>query len=163
MAATMMTIIQTQIPSPIDNIIIQGSDKGIHYVGFYPPKNYPEIPVEQVKNEHLITCIKQLNEYFSGTRQTFSITLATQGTPFQQAVWQALLSVPFGASKSYAEIAAALNNPKAVRAVGAANGKNPISIIVPCHRIIGANGKLTGYAGGLSRKQWLLKHEGIVQ
>ena len=88
--------------------------------------------------------------------------LDTQGTPFQNGVWQALLSVPFGKTMTYGDIAKQLNNPKAVRAVGAANGKNPISIIVPCHRIIGANSKLTGYAGGLERKSWLLKHEGII-
>jgi len=93
---------------------------------------------------------------------TFDVPLDTNGTVFQQSVWQALLTVPFGQSQTYGYIANQLNNPKAVRAVGAANGKNPISIIVPCHRIIGANAKLTGYAGGLDRKLWLLKHEGLM-
>ena len=86
----------------------------------------------------------------------------TKGTEFQKSVWNALLDVPYGKTNTYGDIAHALNNPKAVRAVGAANGKNPISIIVPCHRIIGANATLTGYAGGLERKRWLLKHEGVL-
>lgn len=154
--------IQTQIDSPLDNVIIQATDKGISYVGFYPPAHYREINIEQVTNPHIIECAKQLEQYFNKQRQSFSLTLDTQGTQFQQAVWQALMAVPFGQTQSYSDIAVALNNPKAVRAVGAANGKNPISIIVPCHRIIGASGKLTGYAGGLKRKEWLLKHEGIL-
>ncbi len=99
------------------------------------------------------------DRYFAHSRTEFDLELDTGGTPFQQSVWQALCSVPFGKVATYKDIAEQLNNPKAVRAVGAANGKNPISIIVPCHRIIGANKKLTGYAGGLERKQWLLEHE----
>ncbi|MFU2511996.1 methylated-DNA--[protein]-cysteine S-methyltransferase [Pseudoalteromonas sp. ASV78] len=157
-----MTIIQTRIPSPIDDIIIQGNHHGVSYVGFYPVIEYPETPFVKVEQPHILNCAAQLNDYFAGKRTTFAVTLATQGTAFQQAVWQALSTVPFGQTQSYADIANALSNPKAVRAVGAANGKNPISIIVPCHRIIGANGKLTGYAGGLERKQWLLEHEGII-
>lgn len=162
MAATNMTLIQTRIPTPIDELIIQGSELGISYVGFYPIMDHPETPLAKVEQPHILHCAAQLDEYFAGKRTTFDVTLATQGTAFQQAVWQALCAVPFGKTHSYSDIANALDNPKAVRAVGAANGKNPISIIVPCHRIIGANGKLTGYAGGLDRKQWLLEHEGII-
>lgn len=154
-------VIQTSISSPIDSIIIQATDKGVSYVGFYPPTQHPQISIEQVTNKHIIECAKQLAQYFNKQRESFSLSLDTQGTAFQQSVWQALMMVPFGQTQSYSDIANALNNPKAVRAVGAANGKNPISIIVPCHRIIGASGKLTGYAGGLERKEWLLKHEGI--
>ncbi len=153
---------QTQITSPLDNVIIQATTKGVSYVGFYPPTQYPETSIEQVTNLHILECAKQLEQYFNKQRQSFSLSLDTQGTEFQQAVWQALIAVPYGKTQSYSDIAIALNNPKAVRAVGAANGKNPISIIVPCHRIIGASGKLTGYAGGLKRKQWLLEHEGIL-
>jgi len=167
MAAIGMTetskITQTHISSPLDNIIIQGTELGVSYVGFNPPNMYPDVPYEQITNLHIIECAKQLKQYFNKQRDTFSLSLDTQGTVFQKAVWQALLKVPFGQTQSYSDIAMALNNPKAVRAVGAANGKNPISIIVPCHRIIGANGKLTGYAGGVERKLWLLKHEGVVQ
>lgn len=155
-------ILQTSISSPIDDIIIQATDKGVSYVGFYPKQSYTHTPIEQVTNKAVLICAKQLNEYFSAKRTSFDIPLDTHGTPFQNSVWQALLTVPFGKTMTYGDIANKLNNPKAVRAVGAANGKNPISIIVPCHRIIGANAKLTGYAGGLARKQWLLKHEGLI-
>jgi len=155
-------IIQTAISSPIDDIIIQATENGVSYVGFYPKTHYTHTPIEQVTNEPALICAKQLNEYFNGRRTSFNVPLDTHGTPFQNSVWQALLSVPFGKTSTYGDIAQLLNNPKAVRAVGAANGKNPISIIVPCHRIIGANAKLTGYAGGLARKQWLLKHEGLI-
>ena len=108
----------------------------------------------------LKTCLDQLDEYFHAKRRQFMISLAPDGTRFQQKVWQQLLSVPYGATASYLEIAQAIGNPGAVRAVGAANGRNPISIIIPCHRVIGSNGKLTGYGGGLWRKEWLLNHEG---
>ena len=155
-------IIQTSISSPIDDIIIQATDKGVSYVGFYPPVEYSYTPFEQVINKAVLICVAQLNEYFAKKRTMFDVPLDTTGTVFQQSVWQALLTVPFGQSQTYGYIANQLNNPKAVRAVGAANGKNPISIIVPCHRIIGANAKLTGYAGGLERKLWLLKHEGLM-
>jgi len=108
---------------------------------------------------HLQQAIEQLQQYFAGERQQFSLTLAPSGSPFQQQVWQALCAIPFAHSCSYGAIANHLHNPKAVRAVGAANGRNPIAIVVPCHRVIGANGSLTGYAGGLNRKLWLLQHE----
>lgn len=108
------------------------------------------------------TVLQQLNEYFAGSRTTFELPLHFQGTAFQRQVWQQLLTVPYGKTFAYQEIANALGNPKAVRAVGAANGQNPISIIAPCHRIIGSNGRLVGYGGGLWRKEWLLKHEGYL-
>lgn len=102
---------------------------------------------------------EQLAEYFAGQRQRFDVPLKLAGTPFQQRVWQQLLRIPFGTTISYAQLAQRVGQPTASRAVGHANGRNPISIIVPCHRVIGANGKLTGYAGGLDKKQWLLKWE----
>ncbi len=101
----------------------------------------------------------QLNEYFAGQRQTFDLPLQPEGTPFQQEVWQALAEIPYGETRSYRDIATRIGRPKAVRAVGAANGRNPLSIIIPCHRVIGANGSLTGFAGGLEVKQRLLKIE----
>jgi len=103
---------------------------------------------------------RQLREYFAGARRTFDLPLAPHGTAWQQQVWRALREVAFGETASYARVAARLGRPTASRAVGAANGRNPLPIVVPCHRIIGANGTLTGYAGGLPRKQWLLAHEG---
>ncbi len=99
---------------------------------------------------------QQLRDYFAGKLASFDLPLVAKGTQFQQDVWHALCQIPYGETCSYADIAQRLDNPKAVRAVGAANGKNPISIVVPCHRVIGASGKLTGYAGGLERKSWLL-------
>lgn len=103
---------------------------------------------------------RQLSEYFAGQRQAFSVELDFQGTAFQSRVWQALLTIPFGETRSYKQIAVQIGSPAAVRAVGAANGRNPISIIAPCHRVIGASGKLTGFAGGLAAKDFLLRLEG---
>ena len=102
----------------------------------------------------------QLRDYFAGTLHAFDLPLAPRGTPFQLAVWNALLEVPWGETISYAELARRVGKPSAVRAVGAANGANPIPVIIPCHRVIGSNGSLTGYGGGIERKQWLLAHEG---
>lgn len=108
----------------------------------------------------LLEAERQLTEYFAGTRDHFELDLDFNGTEFQRQVWQALLTIPFGETRSYSEIARQIGNPKAVRAVGAANGKNPLSIIAPCHRVIGASGDLTGFAGGLEAKQYLLQLEG---
>lgn len=104
--------------------------------------------------------VDQLVEYFQGNRKTFDIPLALRGTEFQLAVWNELLRVPYGDTITYAELARRIGRPAAIRAVGAANGANPIPVIVPCHRVIGSNGTLTGYGGGIERKQWLLAHEG---
>jgi len=103
----------------------------------------------------------QINAYFAGERTSFSLALAPSGTEFQQAVWAALATIPFGVTWSYGELATRLGRPGAARAVGLANGSNPIAIIIPCHRVIGADGSLTGYGGGLPRKRWLLEHEGV--
>jgi methylated-DNA-[protein]-cysteine S-methyltransferase len=107
----------------------------------------------------LATCVQQLSEYFAGQRATFTVPLNPPGTPFQQQVWRKLVEIPFGATSTYGHIAAELGNPNASRAVGHANGRNPIAIILPCHRLVGSNGSLTGYGGGLWRKAWLLEHE----
>lgn len=111
----------------------------------------------------LLEAQRQLQEYFAGTRHQFTLDLDFTGTDFQKQVWQALLTIPFGETRSYSQIAQQIGNPKAVRAVGAANGRNPISIIAPCHRVIGASGELTGFAGGLQAKQYLLALEGTGQ
>ncbi len=115
--------------------------------------------MEQPQHPILLATQQQLNEYFAGNRQQFNLPLDFEGTEFQQKVWQALLSIPFGETRSYKQIAEQIGNVKAVRAVGAANGKNPISIIAPCHRVVGANGKLVGFAGGLNNKEILLQLE----
>ncbi|WP_111884787.1 methylated-DNA--[protein]-cysteine S-methyltransferase [Acinetobacter sp. CFCC 11171] len=115
--------------------------------------------VEDLQHPILLKTAQQLNEYFAGKRQQFDLPLDFEGTAFQQQIWQALLTIPFGETRSYKQIAEQIGNVKAVRAVGAANGKNPISIIAPCHRVVGANGKLVGFAGGLENKEILLKIE----
>ena len=101
----------------------------------------------------------QLAEYFAGQRQVFDVPLKLEGTPFQQTIWQALARIPYGVTMTYAQLASQIGKPQACRAVGNANGRNPVSIIIPCHRVIGTNGRLTGYAGGLDNKQWLLELE----
>lgn len=115
--------------------------------------------IEQTHHPILLETQKQLTEYFAGKRQQFDLPLDFEGTEFQKKVWQALLSIPFGETRSYRDIAEQIGNVKAVRAVGAANGKNPISIIAPCHRVVGKNGKLVGFAGGLDNKDILLRLE----
>lgn len=146
--------------SEIGLIEIIGNAAGIKAVNFIEPEgrdqNFDGLEMPQP----IAACVSQLDEYFRGQRQTFLLKLQPEGTDFQQTVWRQLLTIPYGQTVSYGDIARAVGNEKAVRAVGAANGQNPISIIVPCHRVIGSNGKLTGYGGGLWRKEWLLNHEG---
>ena len=109
----------------------------------------------------LSAAVRQLTEYFAGTRRVFDLPLCPQGTDFQRRVWRELTEIPYGETRSYGELAKRIDSPSASRAVGLANGRNPISILVPCHRVIGADGSLTGYGGGLDRKRWLLAHEGL--
>ena len=141
--------------SPFGFVEVSATDVGVTGIRFLSS-------VPEVANPSALTsqALAQLSEYFAGTRTHFTLPLAPQGTQFQQRVWQALCNIPYGETCSYGDIAKRIENPKGVRAVGLANGKNPIAIVVPCHRVIGANGKLTGYAGGLERKAGLLKLEG---
>jgi methylated-DNA-[protein]-cysteine S-methyltransferase len=118
--------------------------------------------VERLRSAAALDLEAQLAAYFDRDLRRFNVPLAFGGTAFQQRVWGRLLEVPYGTTTSYLEIAKALGNPAAVRAVGAANGANPIAVIVPCHRVVGTSGTLTGYAGGLATKEWLLRHEGAV-
>ncbi|MBR3910167.1 MAG: methylated-DNA--[Anaerotignum sp.] len=122
---------------------------------------WTKIPKEYVleETELIQSCKKQLEEYFAGKRKTFDLPLVPKGTEFQQKVWKALQEIPYGETRTYGEIAAAVGNPKGARAVGMANNKNPIGIIIPCHRVVGANGKLVGYAGGMEKKAFLLELE----
>ena len=122
---------------------------------------WSKIPTEYIleETELILQCKMQLDEYFRGERKTFDLPLAPKGTDFQKKVWNALQEIPYGETSTYGEIAAAVGNPKAARAVGMANNKNPIGIIIPCHRVVGANGKLVGYAGGMDKKEWLLQLE----
>lgn len=144
--------------SPIGVIEITGTEKGIVSILFSEDPMEPEKDVEAAP-EAMKQCVQELDEYFKGERIDFSFPFDFAGTDFQKKVWNALTAIPYAETGSYKQIATAIGNEKAVRAVGMANSKNPISIAVPCHRIIGSSGKLTGYAGGLWRKEWLLKHE----
>jgi methylated-DNA-[protein]-cysteine S-methyltransferase len=144
--------------SPIGLIKITGNENGIHSVDFTDEQASKDSQSHPVLDE----CVLQLDEYFKGKRKEFTVKLNPEGTEFQKKVWNKLLEIPFGRTISYMELAKSLGDVKAIRAVGTANGKNKIAIIIPCHRVIGSNGKLTGYAGGLWRKEWLLKHEGIL-
>ena len=143
------------IKSPLGYTKITGDDEGISSITVL---NSEEI-ISDIIPEPLEDCVYQLQEYFEGKRQVFDLKLNPQGTDFQKTVWDALLSIPFGKTMSYLELSKQLGDVKAIRAVANANGKNPIWIIVPCHRVIGTDGSLTGYEGGLHRKQWLLEHE----
>ncbi|WP_053146058.1 methylated-DNA--[protein]-cysteine S-methyltransferase [Erwinia billingiae] len=154
------------MPSPVGALTLIASDLGLTAILWQDDNpNRVRLPAMQENPTHpvLVETERQLNEYFAGTRTTFTMTLDFVGTDFQKKVWQALVAIPFGETRSYADIAREIGNPKAVRAVGAANGKNPISIIAPCHRVIGSNGKLTGFAGGLEVKAFLLKIETAKQ
>lgn len=146
--------------SPLGEIALTANDKGLSALAFQTGKSpitYTGL-IEDTSKFTLV--IQQLTQYFDGDRKHFELTLAPEGTNFQKQVWQALLEIPCGETKSYGWIAKSINNEKAVRAVGTANGANPIALIVPCHRVIGSNGKLTGYTGGLALKAKLLMHEG---
>jgi methylated-DNA-[protein]-cysteine S-methyltransferase len=142
--------------SPLGLVEFKASEKGITQVIFCGSQ------MVDVKASRVTDCCKQqLKEYFTGQREAFDVPLDPQGTDFQKLVWQSLLNIPFGQTNTYLDIAKVVERPKGAQAVGGANGRNPISIIVPCHRVVGSNGSLTGYAGGLERKLWLLEHEGI--
>ena len=144
--------------SPIGVVEIIGNDEFISSILFLEQEN-PDYPLSDETPHVLKECYSQLHEYFTGDRTQFTIPYQMAGTDFQNGVWDSLTKVPYGETASYRDIAITLRNEKATRAVGLANGRNRLSIIIPCHRIIGSNGKLTGYAGGLWRKDWLLQHE----
>lgn len=144
--------------SPIGILEIIGSEEGISSVLFVEREETMYLMKEDTP-ELIKLCYQQLDEYFKGERYEFSLPYLLEGTVFQQSVWQALTAIPYAKTGSYKEIAVSIGNEKAVRAVGSANGKNKLTLLIPCHRIIGANGQLTGYAGGVWRKEWLLQHE----
>ena len=149
----------TYLSSPVGTLRLTGDESGVSIISclddampdLFPGRNLP-LPLQQARD--------QLTDYFGGVRKDFTFLMNPMGTPFQQRVWEALLAVPFGETRSYLSLSRTLGDEKAIRAVAAANGRNPLAIVVPCHRVIGSDGSLTGYAGGLWRKQWLLEHEG---
>jgi AraC family transcriptional regulator of adaptative response/methylated-DNA-[protein]-cysteine methyltransferase len=159
----------TKIETELGTMIAGAVDEGICLLEFSDRRmlntEYKDLTrllkttIEEGENRHLSNLRNQLREYFEGNRKEFSVPLITPGTEFQQAVWNALLKIPYGSTRTYQAQAFALNRPDSVRAVANANGFNRISIVIPCHRIIGSDGSLTGYGGGLKRKRWLLDHE----
>ena len=167
-----MTIYSTHFDSPVGTLLAlakrtNGTNGGeaittLHMLGAKHEPLQNEAWIDAPTLPIFLQLRQQLSEYFAGSRRTFDIALAPEGTDFQRAVWDALTKVPFGQTRTYGQQAEMIGNPKAVRAVGAANGRNPIGIVIPCHRVIGSSGKLTGYAGGLDKKEYLLKLEGIV-
>ena len=160
-----MTYVYKTMKSPVGELKLVASERGLAAILWEndDPKRVRLSSVQEDKRHPvLLEAERQLDEYFAQQRTAFSLKLDFTGTEFQKQVWQALLTIPFGETRSYAQIAAQIGKPKAVRAVGAANGKNPISIIAPCHRVIGSTGKLTGFAGGLAAKATLLKLESVT-
>jgi methylated-DNA-[protein]-cysteine S-methyltransferase len=146
----------TTMPSPIGELLLSGDGtelRSVEMAPHFPPDGARHDP------EALADAVAQLGEYFAGERLSFDLALAPVGTPFQQKVWAALREIPYGRTASYGELAAEIGQPTASRAVGLANGRNPIAVVVPCHRVIGRDGTLTGFGGGLDRKRWLLEHE----
>jgi methylated-DNA-[protein]-cysteine S-methyltransferase len=157
---TIEKISYCQIPSPVGELLLAGNAKGLKLLSFQDG-NHPVQPEHSwtYNEKPFVHVRKQLQAYFSGRLRKFTLQLAPEGTPFQLQVWQSLKKIPYGKTVSYGEIAKSIGNPSASRAVGAANGQNPLSIIIPCHRVIGSTGKLVGYGGGLSKKEQLLSLE----
>ena len=157
--------------SPVGQLVLTATDAGLTGI-YFPTSRHGPPPLETddwVEDDGrgpgsavLARTRRQLDEYFAGKRTTFDIPLAALGTGFERRVWGALQAIPYGTTLSYGELARRLGDPRATRAVGAANGKNPIPIIVPCHRVVGSRGELTGFGGGTDRKRWLLEHEGAL-
>ena len=158
------TVAQCRIATPLGALTLEASALGLSAARFDAQAHHPGASAAPVDPEqpHLARAAREFAEYFAGQRRQFTVALDPQGTPFQQRVWQALLAIPWGALSSYGRIAGELGLPRAARAVGAAVGRNPVAVIVPCHRVVGADGSLTGYAGGLPRKTALLQLEGAL-
>jgi len=161
----------TKVESPVGELLVAASDRGLTTLLFevwgHGPSDGERSDWQQDDGtgragEILAEARRQLGEYFAHGRTTFDLPLDLRGTPFQVQVWNALTRIPFGSTLSYGELARRVGSPNGSRAVGAANGRNPVAIVVPCHRVIGANGDLTGFGGGMARKEWLLQHEGGI-
>ncbi len=151
--------------SPVGELLLMSNGEALTALHMTAGKYVPLVNADWARDEKravLTQTRRELDEYFSGKRRVFSMSLAPSGTEFQKQAWVALTKIPFGEKRTYGQQAAIIGRPNAVRAIGAANGKNPIGIVVPCHRVIGADGTLTGYAGGLRNKEFLLKLEGIL-
>ena len=148
---------ETIFDSPLGNIKITSANSSVTAIEFTTDQETTEIP-----NPILALAKKELQEYFAHEREQFTFPVQMEGTEFQQKVWSEMQKIPFGRTLSYLQMAVNLGDVKNIRAAASANGKNPIAIVVPCHRVIGSNGDLVGYAGGLDKKKWLLQHEGVI-
>ena len=151
------------VKTPLGIAEITGDENGIQSVSVLNEDTISKNLLHQEIGKNLQECATQLKEYFNGERASFNLTVNPKGTPFQKKVWKELLNIPYGKTRTYLEQSKALGNVKAIRAVASANGKNPLWIIIPCHRVIGSDSSLTGYAGGIWRKKWLLNHENPVK
>ncbi len=154
-----MNLEQAYIKTPLGISKLEGDENGLTSVSVLDTDEAPTTVIPELLED----AVYQLREYFEGERKTFSLTLNPTGTDFQKRVWEELQQIPYGKTISYLELSKKLGDVKAIRAVAAANGQNPLWIVVPCHRVIGSDGSLTGYAGGLHRKKWLLEHESPVK
>jgi methylated-DNA-[protein]-cysteine S-methyltransferase len=155
--------VYTLMDSPVGTLRLVASDQGLAEISFDQPRRArARARVENQRHPVLLETERQLREYFAGRRRSFTLRLDVAGTPFQRAVWNALLTIPFGETRTYGELARQVGRPSAARAVGAANGRNPVAIVAPCHRVIGSSGRLTGFAGGLEAKATLLRLEGAL-
>jgi methylated-DNA-[protein]-cysteine S-methyltransferase len=157
-----MTTFYTETDSPVGPLMLAGTADTLAVISFERGRRVPRRPDWVRRDAPFREALRQLGAYFKGRRRDFDLPLAPEGTAFEQRVWQALLKIPYGRTVSYGELARRIGNPNASRAVGLANGRNPLPIVIPCHRVIGANGKLTGYGGGLDTKRWLLTLEGAL-
>jgi methylated-DNA-[protein]-cysteine S-methyltransferase len=165
-----MRLYRSTIPSPVGDLTLVASDAGLRAVMFHADENVDRVRigrdgtdvVDDPDHPVIHQAATELAEYFAGDRTDFDVAVDAVGTEFQRTAWTALRAIPFGATASYAQQARRIGKPSAVRAVGAANGRNPVAIIVPCHRVVGSNGALVGFGGGVDRKAWLLDHERAV-
>jgi AraC family transcriptional regulator, regulatory protein of adaptative response / methylated-DNA-[protein]-cysteine methyltransferase len=162
-------LVAEELDTPLRPVIALAGERGVCWLEFLDRRTFDtelrrlqsrfRLPIVRGSSRHLERLRAELREYFAGTRRRFDVPLDTGGTPFQRRVWDRLRRIPFGSTVSYSQIATELKNPLAIRAVGRANGQNPVAIVVPCHRVLRADGSLCGYGGGLWRKRWLLDHE----
>ena len=161
----------SRLLTPVGELVLTASAAALTHV-YFPTSRRGSAPTHHAEwvesdgkgpaGEILTRTAQQLTDYFAGRRTTFDVPLEALGSPFEHRVWNALRTIPYGTTTTYGELAKRLGDPKATRAVGSANGANPIPIIVPCHRVVGAKGELTGFGGGLDRRRWLLEHEGVL-
>lgn len=160
--STPVPAITRTVPSPVGDLLLVGDGERLSGLFMTNQRHHPVIDAPRTDGAAFPDAVAQLDEWFAGSRRDFGLVLAPRGSAFQRQVWDVLRRIPFGETMTYGEVAAQVGRPGSARAVGAAVGRNPVGIVIPCHRVVGAGGALTGYAGGLDRKKWLLDHERAV-